>query len=106
MAVTIFYFFLICKKYEKKCENCKIEKIILRKNSELRYRLCPNTHTCSLCTWPLGHLNDVFGPSVQVRRKTTSVCQTFNYLMGHTNSVVKMQVFAQLYFNFNLYFAF
>ncbi len=25
----------------------------------------------------------VFGPSVQVRMKTTRVCQTFHYLMGH-----------------------
>ncbi len=34
----------------------------------------------------------VFGPSVQVRMKTTSVYITFHYLMGHTN-FAKMQVF-------------
>ncbi len=35
---------------------------------------CPNTHTCGLCTWPLDNLYDgfsVFGPSIQVRMKTT-----------------------------------
>ncbi len=61
---------------------------------------CPNTHTSSLYTEPLDYLYDVFPvfvPSVQVRMKTTSVCRTFHYLMGHTYSVVKMQVFKCLH---------
>lgn len=40
----------------------------------------------------------MFGPNFQVSMKTTSVCTTFHYLMGHTYSVVKMQVFTELYF--------
>ncbi len=50
----------------------------------------------TLAVFALDNLHDVFpvfGPHVQVRMKTTSVCQTFHYLMGHTYSVVKMQVF-------------
>ncbi len=64
----------------------------------------------TLAVFALDYLNyvfPVFGPTVQVRMKT-SVCRTFHYLMGHTYSVVKMRlykVFRQLYLHFK-YFAF
>ncbi len=65
-------------------------------------------HTCGPYTWQLVYLHDVFpvfGPSVQVDVKTTSVSRTLHYLMGHSYNVVKMQVFTELYFDFQ-YFAF
>lgn len=43
----------------------------------LEFRVCSITNTCGLCTSLLVYLHDVFhvfGPSVQVRVKTTSVC--------------------------------
>ncbi len=35
--------------------------------------------------------------------KTTSVCRTFHYPMGHMYSVVKIQEFSELYFDFQLF---
>ncbi len=46
-----------------------------------------------LTTYNLYDVFPVFGLSAQVNMKTTSVCRTVHYKMGHTYSVVQMQEF-------------
>ncbi len=62
-----------------------------------------------LVVFTLDHLYDVFsvfGPSVQMKMKTTSVCRTFLHMMGHTYGVVQMLMFTQIYFFLFYYFVF
>lgn len=55
------------------------------------YRACPNTHSCGLFTCPLAYLLPVFGPSVQVGMKTSTVWRTFDYMTGHTYNQVLLK---------------
>ncbi len=88
-----------CVRWKNPRVKCKFNKYSVNLN-------CCLVQIPTLAVFALDHFNKlydafpVFGLSVQVRMKTTNVCQTFNYLMGHTYSVVKRVNIALFQFKF------